>query len=49
MNFLSDRRFFPTVLVALSICASIRYAFDGDWRKVIYWAAAAALNASVTY
>lgn len=46
----SDRRFFPSVLIALDVCAAVRYAFaDGEWRKVIYWLAAAALTTVVTW
>jgi hypothetical protein len=47
---LSDHRFFPTVLIALDVCAAARYAFcDGEWRRVIYWLAAAILTATVTW
>lgn len=46
----SDRRFFPTVLAVLDVCAAARYAAcDGEWRKVVYWLAAAALTAVVTW
>ena len=40
---------FPTILIVLDVCASIVYGFDGDWRKVIYWGAAAVLTCAVTY
>lgn len=42
-------KLFPTILILLDICAAIVYGYDGDWRKVIYWSAAAALTAVVTY
>jgi hypothetical protein len=50
IEIISDRRFFPTVLIVLDVCAAGRYAFcDGEWRKVIYWLAAAALTSVVTW
>lgn len=38
----------PGAIIALSLCAAIVYAWHGDWRRAIYWAAAVALNLSVT-
>jgi len=40
---------FPSIMVALSILSAVVYATHGDLRHTIYWAAAAALTASVTY
>lgn len=40
---------FPTIMIALSIGASVAYAVDGDWRRATYWFAAAVLNAAVTF
>lgn len=40
---------FPTIMIALSIGASVAYAVDGDWRRTVYWFAAAVLNAAVTF
>ena len=40
---------FPCLLIALDIGAAIMYAFVGDWRKVVYWLAAAVLNVAVTF
>jgi hypothetical protein len=46
----SDRRFFPTVLIALDFCAAARWGCEpGEWRRVIYWAAAGVLTAAVTW
>jgi hypothetical protein len=42
-------KLFPTILIILDICASIGYIPSGDWRKVIYWMAAAILTTCVTY
>jgi hypothetical protein len=49
---LADRRFFPTVLAVLDVCAALRYAQCGgfaEWRMVVYWLAAAALTSVVTW
>lgn len=40
---------FPTVLIALDICAVIPYAVRAEWRMAVYWLAAATLTACVTY
>ena len=40
---------FPCILIALDLGASVVYGIDGDWRKVIYWIAAAILNVTVTF
>lgn len=40
---------FPCLMIALSLGSAVVYAFDGDWRRTIYWAAASALTASVTF
>lgn len=42
-------KIFPTILIALDVCAAIAYATDGDFRKVIYWLAAAVPTTTVTY
>ena len=39
----------PMALIALALCAAAVYAVQRDWRKVIYWTAAAVLNAAVTF
>ena len=40
---------FPTVLIALDVCAAMPYAVRGNLRMMVYWLAAATLNASATY
>ena len=42
-------KIFPTILIILDICAAIGYIPDGDWRKVVYWFAAAVLSFCVVY
>ncbi len=44
-----DERIFPTILMVLDVAAAIVYAGKGDWRKTLYWAAAAVLTFVVTY
>lgn len=40
---------FPTLLIILDGAAALVYALDGDWRRSIYWLAAAILTATVTF
>lgn len=40
---------FPTILILLDIGAAGVYLFDGDFKKAIYWLAAAVLNVCVTF
>lgn len=40
---------FPSVLILLDVAAAVVYACHGDWRKIIYWLAAAALTFVVTF
>jgi len=42
-------KLFPTVLVVLDIASSACYFYACDWRKGIYWLAAAVLTFVVTY
>ena len=42
-------KLFPTILIALDVCASLVYLFEGDLRRFVYWTAAAVLTATVTY
>ena len=40
---------FPTVLIIIDVAAAGVYAHGGDWKKTVYWLAAAVLNAAVTF
>lgn len=40
---------FPVLLMLLDVGAAVMYGIQGDVRKVIYWVAAAVLNAAVTF
>ena len=42
-------KFFPTVLMVLDLAASAVSLAQGDFRRAIYWFAAAVLTASVTF
>ena len=42
-------KLFPTLLIILDICAAIAYIPTGDWRRVVYWLAAATLTYCVTF
>ena len=39
----------PTVLIVIDIGAAIGYVPTGDWRRVVYWIAAAVLTFCVTW
>lgn len=43
------QRLFPALLIVLEVCAAVGYVPVGDWRKVVYWLAAAVLTAVVTW
>lgn len=38
---------FPTVLIALDVCAAMPYAWHGNLRMMVYWLAAATPNPRV--
>lgn len=38
----------PGVIIAVSVGAALIYAMNGDWRRAVYWTAAAVLNLAVT-
>ena len=42
-------KMFPVALIALDVAAAVVYATCGDWRRCIYWLAAATLTATVTF
>ena len=44
-----SEKFFPTCLIALGVCAALAYMPSGQWRKVVYWLAAATLTTVVTW
>ena len=44
-----NEKIFPTILMVLDVAAAAVYAGKGDWRKTVYWLAAAVLTFVVTY
>jgi hypothetical protein len=42
-------KLFPTILLVLDLCASGVCFWHDDWRKGVYWLAAAVLTFVVTY
>lgn len=44
-------KFFPTLLIVLDVFAAVGYGLHGlhEWRKIIYWLAAAVLTYVVTW
>jgi len=40
---------FPSAVIALDVGAAFVYALESDWRRTIYWIAAAGLTACVTF
>lgn len=44
-----DPRILPTVLIIIDVAAAVGYLPTGDWRRVVYWLAAAALTYTVTW
>ena len=40
---------FPLMLIVMDLSAAAAYVPSGDWRKIVYWIAAAVLNAVVTF
>ena len=42
-------KIFPTLLIVLDLLASGVYLYFSDWRRAIYWLAAAVLTATVTF
>jgi len=46
---MTSAKIFPLILIVLDIAAATAYAAGGDWRRFIYWTAAATLTATVTF
>lgn len=40
---------FPTIIIVLMVGSAVVCATTGDWRRAIFWGAAAVVNASVTW
>lgn len=42
-------KLFPVALIVLDVGAAVVYAVAGDYKKAVYWIAAAVLNITVTF
>lgn len=42
-------RLMPCIMIGCSILAAIAYGCSKDWRRCVYWSAAAVLNITVTF
>lgn len=40
---------FPVILIVLDLIAALVYLFHKDYKKCVYWLAAAVLNITVTF
>ena len=49
LKIICSPKFFPALLILLDLGAAVVYAKNKHWRKVVYWVAAAVLNAAVTF
>lgn len=49
IKIISDPKFFPSILILLDLCAAVRYIPTGDFKRAVYWFAAAVLTWSVTW
>lgn len=39
----------PTAIIILMVLSAIPYVFTGDWRRAVFWVAAAILNFVATF
>jgi hypothetical protein len=46
---MTAQQLFPTLLIAMNLAACISSLVAGDAARTVYWLAAGALNASITY
>ena len=45
---MSNPALFNYAILALFLCATVRWAIDGNWMQTLYWFAAFWLNVAVT-
>lgn len=46
---MTRQQIFPTILMALDLCAAVPYFADGNWRRGFYWIFACGLTAVVSW
>lgn len=49
MRKIKPEQILPLVLILIDLGAALVYAFQKDFKKAIYWIAAAVLNVTVTF
>jgi|GEM_PF-4814282 len=49
MDLLRSPHAFPVAIVCLYVATCVRYAFSGEWGRVMYWLCAAGITVSVTW
>ena len=49
MTKLKPEYIFPLLLILLDLGAAVIYAIQGDYKKTVYWLAAAVINVTVTF
>jgi len=49
MSFLLDPKVFNYVILSLYAINATRWAWNGSWADVCYWASASAITATVTF
>lgn len=47
-SIVSNKAFFPGVLMLLDLCAATRYGYEGEWWRAVYWVAAAVITLAAT-
>lgn len=48
-NMVKSEYIFPLLLILLDVGAAFIYAVQKDYKKAVYWLAAAVLNVTVTF
>ena len=49
VNKINYSLLFPLLLLLGNLCAAICYAYSGDWKRALYWAASSVCIASITF
>jgi hypothetical protein len=49
LKLIKPTQIFPLILIALDVAAAVVYAVHGDWKKAIYWSAAAVLSVTAVF
>ena len=44
-----NTKLFPTIIIALMVCAALVYLFKGEIKSAVFWIALAVANSCVVY